>query len=542
MRKIVKGEMPSRLYRLILPGTLLLLSIVIISSPGKLFAEISDGANGGNEHFFFLPPLVPKPSPTGTFADSLAPVVQICEWTGTECVLPPITEFTTTSGPGSDRVRVVPEDEHYIVNWHPKGLDSTKTYRIRVLFRIEEGVPVEKELGHVDVTVSNKTIPIKFRIEEGVFPIGELTPMERAKISPILLRVFISDDMLEPVEVFVNVLNHYISMPELSSIEIIEDYRPTLAKVFVKISNAEVLATLAQSSNVWRLHENKRYVLFSYDCTPEEIYWNWNNWWKENIGLGKVQQAGYIGAGTVVAVVDDGGKEARYKSLGCDVSLPEGHGIDLGIFPECTDVGTPACCSVVVDINEKHNIGNNLDNHMSFVAKKLALTAPGTDLVGYDIFAAHDIDDVGFNRALKWIVENHDKYNIVALNMSFGTPYDATDPWGGHHRGHYSTQNCPPDSDGDFQRLRQLGIMPIAATGNDGGAQFIHNDFTGIGHPACSPFVVAVSSSTMKEDQMLIFWRQVKRELHWQRQLCLGFGPFSGLRCLILVWKQRWNC
>ena len=59
----------------------------------KPLASRSDGAHGGNEHFFFLPPMVDDPSPTGVFDGSLSPVVEICEWTGAECALPLLAEF-----------------------------------------------------------------------------------------------------------------------------------------------------------------------------------------------------------------------------------------------------------------------------------------------------------------------------------------------------------------------------------------------------------------------------------------------------------------
>ncbi len=45
-------------------------------------AAISDGGHsGGNQHFFFLPPMVQPPLPTfsGTFDASLQPVVEICK-------------------------------------------------------------------------------------------------------------------------------------------------------------------------------------------------------------------------------------------------------------------------------------------------------------------------------------------------------------------------------------------------------------------------------------------------------------------------------
>jgi len=143
---------------------------------------ISDGAHSnGNTHFFFLPPVVPEPSFAGTFDGWLAPVVDICEWTGTACTLPLTAEFTTATGPGSETVRVVPEDEHYVVNWHTRdfNLDEDKNYRIRVLV-------AGTELGYVDIDVvksarglkgvnadnffaivNGRSVPIKFRIEQG---------------------------------------------------------------------------------------------------------------------------------------------------------------------------------------------------------------------------------------------------------------------------------------------------------------------------------------------------------------------------------------
>jgi hypothetical protein len=139
--------------------------------------------SAGNARFFFLPPLVPPPSFSGEFDPSVSPVVEICEWTGSACVMPLVAAFTTADGPGSETVRVVPEDEHYVVNWHTDqfALDGTKTYRIRVMSPPDE-------LGHADVDVVNqgqelrnvntgefipllngRTLPIKFRIEEGAF-------------------------------------------------------------------------------------------------------------------------------------------------------------------------------------------------------------------------------------------------------------------------------------------------------------------------------------------------------------------------------------
>ena len=112
--------------------------------PGSPAFEISDGANsGGNEHFFFLPPMVSDPSAsfTAAFDASLSPEVSICLWdeVGGACVRLPVAEFDMTSGMGSEIVRVEPDDELYIVNWHTDDLLSLgDTYRIFVTVEGQE--------------------------------------------------------------------------------------------------------------------------------------------------------------------------------------------------------------------------------------------------------------------------------------------------------------------------------------------------------------------------------------------------------------------
>lgn len=150
--------------------------------PGPRF-DLQDGVhNGGNTHFFFLPPIAVQPIFSGVFDPSLEPVVRVCEWTGAVCLLPPVAEFTTATGPGTETVRVDLVDELYGVNWHTGrfALEEAKTYRISVLLS-------GAEVGHADVDVvssgrelksvnpdafapvlNGQTLPIKFRIEEGV--------------------------------------------------------------------------------------------------------------------------------------------------------------------------------------------------------------------------------------------------------------------------------------------------------------------------------------------------------------------------------------
>ncbi len=165
--------------------------------PGSPDFVINHGATGGNEDFFFKPPMVPNPSGHPNFGDrpfnpNVGPVVEICQLMAadpitadTPCADPqpagfPVV-FTTTSGPGSETIRVDQDDEHYIVNWHTNefNLSDDRFYRIAVHVGMTP-------LGFADVDVVNsgrglknvntgefvalkdgRTLPISFRIEEG---------------------------------------------------------------------------------------------------------------------------------------------------------------------------------------------------------------------------------------------------------------------------------------------------------------------------------------------------------------------------------------
>lgn len=148
-------------------------------------AEIVDAsfAPGTVHGFYFLPPLVPEPSPTGVFNPDLAPVVEVCRLSGTSCAQgeDPVARFTLTTGTGDQVITVDLLEEQYGVPWHTdlSNLSDSEDYRIRVLVG-------SVELGHADVDVvssgselknvdtgeyvalkDGRTLPIHFRIEEG---------------------------------------------------------------------------------------------------------------------------------------------------------------------------------------------------------------------------------------------------------------------------------------------------------------------------------------------------------------------------------------
>jgi len=149
-------------------------------SPDLVIFDAEHGDEGS--HFYFLPPMVPNPGTTGVFDANQPAAVEVCEWTGSDCVLPAITDFSV----GAGTVSVSVEDEHYLALWHAGdfALDLTKFYRISVFVG-------PQELGYADVQpvanggglknietgvtiglVDNRTLPIKFRIEEGALGIA----------------------------------------------------------------------------------------------------------------------------------------------------------------------------------------------------------------------------------------------------------------------------------------------------------------------------------------------------------------------------------
>ncbi|HEX2094330.1 MAG TPA: Ig-like domain-containing protein, partial [Longimicrobiaceae bacterium] len=144
--------------------------------------DISDAAHAGAvPGFYFLPPMVSAPSFSGSFDPALSPRVEICALSGSACGAT-IATYTTTSGAGSEVVRVSTTDQHYAVNWHTNlfNLDPTKTYRISVYagtmllgFADVDVVNSGRELKNVDTQqyiplVDDRTLPIKFRIETGI--------------------------------------------------------------------------------------------------------------------------------------------------------------------------------------------------------------------------------------------------------------------------------------------------------------------------------------------------------------------------------------
>ena len=154
--------------------------------PVPAFA-ISDGAHGGNSHFYFHPPLVPSPTFSGEFTPTAAPTVRICQLAESDPTLltaetacaPVVTEF------GPTQIAVSLENELYQVNWktgEANGIGFPNLYRIQVFSAAQllgfrdvapkdspTEVPKNPETDAVYAFLNGSTNPIKFRIEKGFF-------------------------------------------------------------------------------------------------------------------------------------------------------------------------------------------------------------------------------------------------------------------------------------------------------------------------------------------------------------------------------------
>ena len=166
---------------------------------------ILDAANGpeGNPGFWWLPPMVRNPGPTGTFQGLFRPsVVIVCLSSpsgSSECDGELTDSRVATFGIGSG---LTVEEDHYLVDLRTRDLDlavsgpgEATTYRIVVLTDPLPALGGPFELGHADFqvgrtgraakgaaspgemigVVAGQTLPIRFYINEDAYPhaIGE---------------------------------------------------------------------------------------------------------------------------------------------------------------------------------------------------------------------------------------------------------------------------------------------------------------------------------------------------------------------------------
>jgi hypothetical protein len=141
--------------------------------PGPMLA-ISDGPHGGNPFVFFLPPLVPQPQFDGTFAADANPSVVVCTLVEDGCGEDVVTF-------DADDIAVL--EGSFEIHWRTgerNGISTELDYRIEIRagdlvvgFRdvdpkpSPKDVPAHPETEELYAFQNGRTIPIRFRLEDG---------------------------------------------------------------------------------------------------------------------------------------------------------------------------------------------------------------------------------------------------------------------------------------------------------------------------------------------------------------------------------------
>lgn len=153
------------------------------STPEPPLLEIVDAVHGGgNEHFYWLPPMItPMPAVSGLFDAAAAPTVRICEGADSGCETPVVT-FTMASG------LMVSVDEWYGVDWYvfEHAPAEGDVFRVSVWasgreLGFADLMIMDKVTGQLKQTLGSdyvllsenngrKFLKIRFRIEQGAGP------------------------------------------------------------------------------------------------------------------------------------------------------------------------------------------------------------------------------------------------------------------------------------------------------------------------------------------------------------------------------------
>ncbi|ABQ26776.1 IPTL-CTERM sorting domain-containing protein [Geotalea uraniireducens] len=172
---------------------------------------------------------------------------------------------------------------------------------------------------------------------------------------------------------------------------------------------------------------------------------------------------GLTGSGATVAVIDTG---INYT---------------LAAFGSCTAPGTPAGCRIAASVDiTGNNVTLNTDpnGHGTNVAGIVSGVAPGARIAAINAFTGGASSIALIIDGINWAIANRSAYNIVAINMSLGDGAKYTAPCGNSHTNPFVTP---------VNNARAVGILPVAASGNEGYSN-------GIASPACTPGVASVGA------------------------------------------------
>jgi subtilisin family serine protease len=229
-------------------------------------------------------------------------------------------------------------------------------------------------------------------------------------------------------------------------IHLVRDY-PRLPVALIRVDTAAALRHLLERPEASRLYEDGAgYPLGSSNLSL--------------IGQPQVAAAGRIGAGTAVAILDNGIDASRQAFGNCG----------SGVTGDCR-IG--ASVQLAPDNHARFFASNP---HGTNVAGIVGEVAPGAELLDLNVFRASDSyvfsDLLG---GIEWTLEHRAEHNIVAMNMSVGG--------GPAYRFPCTASLFTPV----FAIARASGVLPVLASGNEGFAN-------GLTEPACVPGAISVGA------------------------------------------------
>ena len=192
----------------------------------------------------------------------------------------------------------------------------------------------------------------------------------------------------------------------------------------------------------------------------------------------QAQQAGYTGAGVVVAVLDTGVDYVQAPS---------------GTFGNCSQGPGTGTCRIDHLVDVTHTGILDFDGHGTNVSGVVAKTAPEAHL---DVYGVFQTDGFAFDddilAALNDVAQTGPARNVRAVNLSLGD------------QSFHTTECTASPYSAAFSSLRAVGILPVVAAGNAAvdGANFD----PGVASPACATGAIRVGAVYPEDSASDFFW------------------------------------
>jgi len=211
------------------------------------------------------------------------------------------------------------------------------------------------------------------------------------------------------------------------------------------------------------------------------------------IGATSLRQAGIDGAGTAVAVLDDGidaaqpyfrrGAGSAIVAQGCFVTYFTGAPPELPCAGNQSQVIGPDAANVGSNERFWHgtHVAGIVAGNPTGIPQALDTwgVAPGANLVIGRVFGGMGANTSDILAGLDWVASIADRHNIVSVNLSLGLFLG-------------SRVDCTMIANAEYgavvRRLASAGVAVVAAAGNDGNP-------TAMGLPACATGIVSVGAT-----------------------------------------------